>query len=495
MDNIPSLDDLLSYGDDYQYPDLIMSDYFKIDKNKKTSQEQSSEEQTEEQSQEQSSKQQTEEQSQEQSSKQQTEEQSQEQSSEEQTEEQSQEQSSKQQTEEQSQEQSSEQQTEEQSQEQSSKQQTEEQSQEQSSEQQAEKQSQEQSSEEQTEEQSQEQSSEEQTKEQSQEQSSEQQVEKQSQEQSSEQQAEEQSQEQSSEEQTKEQSQEQNSEQQTDEQSQEQSPEQQSDENDFDDLMNNYDENNNMSHNTNESKGAGSPSDKLDNITTTKIYQVLKKLVSLSYERYEKGTYKYNKKEIVKHYLTNQKFRIIDDLISPTFKPDVYVFDLSPSNNKSLEMYVNAISSVAIKNSLIYLTYNDCILRKLTIKKENAKGIDVGKVANSQIKKYSNFDCTIFNEYRSLYEELREIRDRKIYVFSDFDISSDISKLSQENQEIVWFSTERSNYASSIYSSFLYREYPSSYIGYYVVTSGIEDIEKFVREKNKAKYKGRIYNG
>ncbi len=34
MDNIPSLDDLLNYGDDYKYPDLIMSDYFRTDKNK-----------------------------------------------------------------------------------------------------------------------------------------------------------------------------------------------------------------------------------------------------------------------------------------------------------------------------------------------------------------------------------------------------------------------------------------------------------------------------
>lgn len=34
MDNIPSLDDLLNYGDDYKYLDLIMSDYFRIDKNK-----------------------------------------------------------------------------------------------------------------------------------------------------------------------------------------------------------------------------------------------------------------------------------------------------------------------------------------------------------------------------------------------------------------------------------------------------------------------------
>jgi len=29
-------------------------------------------------------------------------------------------------------------------------------------------------------------------------------------------------------------------------------------------------------------------------------------------------------------------------------------------------------------------------------------------------------------------------------------------------------------------------------MGYYVETSGIEDIEKFIREKNKNKYKGRF---
>ena len=155
-------------------------------------------------------------------------------------------------------------------------------------------------------------------------------------------------------------------------------------------------------------------------------------------------------------------------------------------------MYVNAISSVAIKNSLIYLIYNECILRKLLIKKENSKGIDVSNIANSQVKNYSNFDCTIFNEYRSLYDELREISDRRIYIFSDFDISSDISKLSKENQDIVWFSTEKNNYSnSSIYQSFLYREYPTTYVGYYVETSGIEDIEKFIMEKNKTKYRKR----
>ena len=376
MDNIPSLDDLLNYGDEYQYPDLITSDYFRKDNSKKNN-------------------------------------------------------------------------------------------------------NQEQESEEQNDEETQEYDSEEQTDEQSQEQDSEQQTDKETQEYDSEQQNDEETQEYDSEEQTDEETQEQELEQQT------------KDENDFDDLMDNYDENNNINNETNEGKNSESPSDKLDDINTTRIYKVFRKLVSLSYERYQKGTYKYNKKEIVKHYLTNQKFRIIDDLVSPTFKPDVYVFDLSPSNNESLEMYVNAISSVAIKNSLIYLTYNDCILRKLVIKKENSQGIDVSKVANSQVKKYNNFDCTIFTEYRSLYEELRDIKDRKIYIFSDFDISSDISRLSQENQDIVWFSTEKNNYGDLNYGNYFYREYPSTYIGYYVETSGIDEIEKFILEKNKSKYKRR----
>ena len=260
------------------------------------------------------------------------------------------------------------------------------------------------------------------------------------------------------------------------------------DENDFNDLIANYDENNSIK---NESRSLDSPSEKLDDIQPTRIYKVLRKLVSLSYEQYQKGTYKYNKKEIIKHYLTNQKFRIIDDLESPTFKPDVYVFDLSPSNNKSLEMYVNAISSVAIKNSLIYLTYNSCILRKLLIKKETPHGIDVSKIANSQQKNYNNIDCTVFTEYRSMYEELKMIRNRKIYIFSDFDISSDISRLSQENPNIVWFSTEKTNHGNLDYSDYFYREYPSNYMGYYIETSGIDDIEKFVLEKNKNKYKRR----
>ena len=261
---------------------------------------------------------------------------------------------------------------------------------------------------------------------------------------------------------------------------------QENDENNFDDLMDNYDENYTSEHDSTQDSGERSASNKLNDITNTKIYKVLKKLVSMSYEKYQKGTYKYNRKEIVKHYLTSQKFKIIDDLESPIFKPDVYVFDLSPSNNESLEMYVNAISSVAIKNSIIYLTYNESILRKLLIRKAE-KNIDVNKIVNSEIKYYHNLECTIFNEYRSFYEELKDIKDRKIYVFSDFDISDDISKLSQKNENIVWFSTEKKH---KMYN--YYREYPSSYIGYYVETNGIDDIEKFINEKNKNKYKGRI---
>ena len=59
MDNIPSLDDLLNYGDDYQYPNLIMSDYFRIDKNKKR--EENKNNQNDEETQEQSSEQQNDE--------------------------------------------------------------------------------------------------------------------------------------------------------------------------------------------------------------------------------------------------------------------------------------------------------------------------------------------------------------------------------------------------------------------------------------------------
>ena len=158
-------------------------------------------------------------------------------------------------------------------------------------------------------------------------------------------------------------------------------------------------------------------------------------------------------------------------------------------------MYVNALSSVAIKNSVIYLTYNDCILKKLIIKRESPKGIDVNKIVHSSEKdtvRYNNLDCINFEEYRSLYEELRNIKNHGIYIFSDLDISSDISKLSQENQNIVWFSTEKT---SPTYQNFLYREIPTQYLGYYVKTSGIEDIEKFILEKNKQKYKCRFSNG
>ena len=261
------------------------------------------------------------------------------------------------------------------------------------------------------------------------------------------------------------------------------------DENDFDDLMNNYDEDNDTkrNRNTTNSDSSGSPSDKLSSIHSSKVYKTLKKLVSLSYERYTKGTYKYNKKDIVKHYITNQKFRIMDDMVSPTFKPDVYVFDLSPSNDDSLELYVNTISSVASKGSIIYLTFNERILRKLTIKKNSSSGIDVEKVAKSNTTRYQNFDCEVFDEFRSLYDELKDIKNKKIYVFSDFDVSEEMCSLSQENDSIVWFSTENSAYYGRMFD--FYRPYPTTYKGYYVETQGIDDIEKYVLEKNKSKYK------
>ena len=261
------------------------------------------------------------------------------------------------------------------------------------------------------------------------------------------------------------------------------------DENDFDDLMNNYDEDNDTkrNRNTTNSDSSGSPSDKLSSIHSSKVYKTLKKLVSLSYERYTKGTYKYNKKDIVKHYITNQKFRIMDDMVSPTFKPDVYVFDLSPSNDDSLELYVNTISSVASKGSIIYLTFNERILRKLTIKKNNSSGIDVEKVAKSNTTRYQNFDCEVFDEFRSLYDELKDIKNKKIYVFSDFDVSEEMCSLSQENDSIVWFSTENSAHYGGMFD--FYRPYPTTYKGYYVETQGIDDIEKYVLEKNKSKYK------
>ena len=263
------------------------------------------------------------------------------------------------------------------------------------------------------------------------------------------------------------------------------------DENDFDNLLNNYEENSRKENNKNESTSHHSASDKIYDTTPTKIYKVLKKLVSLSYESYQKGTYKYNKKEIIKHYLTEQKFKIIDDLMSPVFKPDIYVFDLSPSNDNSLEMYVNAISSVAIKGSLIYLTYNNEILRKLYIKKQNSKGIDVKEYVNSENNKYDNIECTTYNEYQSLYEELKNERNRKIYIFSDLDISSDMVKLSEKNKNIVWFSTEN----NSQFYNFYTRDVPSEYDGLYVDTKDITDIEKYIKEKNKSRYRRRRSNG
>ena len=52
--------------------------------------------------------------------------------------------------------------------------------------------------------------------------------------------------------------------------------------------MNNYEEDVVKENDNNENQGTQSPSDKLNDITTTKIYNVLKKLVSLSYDRYQK---------------------------------------------------------------------------------------------------------------------------------------------------------------------------------------------------------------
>ena len=455
MDNIPNLDDLLNYGDKYPYPDLIMSDYFRIDPSKKNddSNAQPGEEETslsseETQKQEENASPDEESQGQEEPS------------------------SSKEETQEQEKTASSNEENQEQEETSSSNEESQEQEETSSSKEEAQEQEEPSSSKEESQEQEETSSSKE--KSQEQEETS-----------SSKEEAQEQEKTTSSNEEDQEQEKTSSSNEESQEQKETTLPK---DENDFNDLIANYDENNSIK---NENKSLDSPSKKLDDIQPTRIYKVLRKLVSLSYEQYQKGTYKYNKKEIIKHYLTNQKFRIIDDLESPTFKPDVYVFDLSPSNNKSLEMYVNAISSVAIKNSLIYLTYNSCILRKLLIKKENPHGIDVSKIANSQQKNYNNIDCTVFTEYRSMYEELKEIRNRKIYIFSDFDISSDISKLSQENPNIVWFSTEKTNHGNLNYGDYFYREYPSNYMGYYIETSGIDDIEKFVLEKNKNKYKRR----
>ena len=257
------------------------------------------------------------------------------------------------------------------------------------------------------------------------------------------------------------------------------------DDNDFDNLMNNYEDEKELESSKSNSSSKR-PSDKLSDVNATKVYNVLKKLVSLSYERYEKGTYRYNKKEIVKHYITNQKFKILNDTMSPIFKPDVYVFDLSPSNDNSLELYVNAISSLAVKGSIIYLTFNERILRKLTIKKYGNTNIDVNKIATTSENKYKNFDCEIYDDgVCSLYEELVKIRDRNIYIFSDFDVSDDMTRLSQKNREIVWFSTQKQNY------SFL-MDYPVNYQGYYVETENIDDIEKYVLTKNKNRYRRKI---
>ena len=257
------------------------------------------------------------------------------------------------------------------------------------------------------------------------------------------------------------------------------------DDNDFDNLMNNYEDEKELERSKSNSSSKR-PSDKLSDVNATKVYNVLKKLVSLSYERYEKGTYRYDKKEIVKHYITNQKFKILNDTMSPIFKPDVYVFDLSPSNDNSLELYVNAISSLAVKGSIIYLTFNERILRKLTIKKYGNTSIDVNKIATTSENKYKNFDCEIYDDgVCFLYEELVKVRDRNIYVFSDFDVSDDMTKLSQKNREIVWFSTQTQNY------SFL-MDYPVNYQGYYVETENIDDIEKYVLTKNKSRYRRKF---
>ena len=468
MDNIPNLDDLLNYGDKYPYPDLIMSDYFRIDPSKKNddSNAQPGEEETslsseETQKQEENASPDEESQGQEEPS------------------------SSKEETQEQEKTASSNEENQEQEETSSSNEESQEQEETSSSNEESQEQEETSSSKEEAQEQEEPSSSKEESQEQEETSSSKEKSQEQEETSSSKEEAQEQEKTTSSNEEDQEQEKTSSSNEESQEQKETTLPK---DENDFNDLIANYDENNSIK---NENKSLDSPSKKLDDIQPTRIYKVLRKLVSLSYEQYQKGTYKYNKKEIIKHYLTNQKFRIIDDLESPTFKPDVYVFDLSPSNNKSLEMYVNAISSVAIKNSLIYLTYNSCILRKLLIKKENPHGIDVSKIANSQQKNYNNIDCTVFTEYRSMYEELKEIRNRKIYIFSDFDISSDISKLSQENPNIVWFSTEKTNHGNLNYGDYFYREYPSNYMGYYIETSGIDDIEKFVLEKNKNKYKRR----
>ena len=139
-----------------------------------------------------------------------------------------------------------------------------------------------------------------------------------------------------------------------------------------------------------------------------------------------------------------------------------------------------------MKGSIIYLTLNERILRKLTIKKYGNTSIDVNKIATTSENKYKNFDCEIYDDgVCFLYEELVKVRDRNIYVFSDFDVSDDMTKLSQKNREIVWFSTQTQNY------SFL-MDYPVNYQGYYVETENIDDIEKYVLTKNKSRYRRKF---
>ena len=498
--SFPSLDELLDYGEEYNYPDLIMDDYFRIDKNREKqsnqqndngspNQEQSMDSSDDDYQEETNSEKQAGESAQEVDSDNQADKAEQEINSSEQDNELEQEFNSSEQDDELEQEFNSDEQTSDSEQEFDSEEQTGDSEREFDSEEQTGDSGQDISSNEQTNDSQQEYDSNEQTDE------SEQEIDYDEQTDDSEKQDDESDKEFNSEEKDDESEQEFDSDEQTadsDEQDDEFQQEKNSEEeNDFDDLMDNYDEElNKKDTDENKEKELSSPSNKLNEVTPSKVYKIFKKLVSLSYERYQKGTYKYNKKEIVKHYLTNQKFRILDDLISPTFKPDVFVFDLSPSNDNSLEMYVNAISSVAVKDSIIYLTFNSEVLKKLIIKKNCHKSINVQDVANSSIKKYASFDCVSFEEYQSLYTELREIKDRKIYVFSDFDISMDMEKLSQENKDIVWFSTENNH---GMYS--LYREYPSNYAGYYVETTDIKDIEKFVYEKNKEKYRRRSHNG
>ena len=251
-------------------------------------------------------------------------------------------------------------------------------------------------------------------------------------------------------------------------------------------MYNNDPEERRREHDSEDRQGNKSASDRINDIETTEIYRVLKKLVSLSFESYQKGFHRYDKKAIVKHFITNQKWKILDDLVSPAFKPDVYVFDLSPSNDASLEMYVNAISSLAVKDSIIYLTYNNCMLRKLEIKRPSPFGVDVKEIVNSEEERYSNFDCTVYKESTFLYDELRTINGRAIYIFSDYDITYDITQLSKENPNVVWFSTEGN--VDPMFAMF--RRHPSEYEGYYVDVSDISDIEDYIREPNKRKYKG-----